>query len=419
MSDTLEELEAKANNSPEDFTAWVRASRLVAASTIKTLYHVPKELCRVSDGVVVDHELYSGRPDGKVYSLEAVADMVKEHKSWLWPGYLPTNKLVHWGGASTEGKSPVALDIIARLTSGSAWPDGTVNEIGPRSVILMAAEDDWSDTITPRLELAGANLNKVFKFVPSYKRDDEISEVAAALDRDIDGLAEMALSVCDLSMIVIDPITNYLGAAKMNDEADIRGKVSMPLSTLAQACNYCIITIGHLNKRGDEASFLQRLMGAAAFAGAARLVYGFGPDPEDEDKYAHVMFEARDKAAPALKYKTEAVQVAWDGKESPVIHVKWCGVSTADTDQVINAPKQGAKSEEAKASDLVREMLLSGAKTKTSIDDALKEAGYVPDKLNFTRIKKKIGADCRKMKGAKASGSEWFIPTPEQQGLTI
>jgi putative DNA primase/helicase len=355
----------------------------------------------------------------KVYGLQSVADIEKEHKSWLWPGYLPTNKLVHWGGASTEGKSPVALDVIARLTSGSAWPDGSRNEVGPRSAILLAGEDDWSDTIKPRLELAGADVKKVLKFISSVKTGDTKQEIAAAIDRDIGGLTEMAKSVSDLSLIVIDPITNYLGSAKMNDEAMVRGGITMPLSTLAQACNYCVITIGHLNKRGDEASFLQRLMGAAAFAGVARLVYGFGNDPEDEDKYKHVMFEARDKAAPSLKYKTEAVQVAWDGKESPVIRVKWGGVSTADLDQVINAPKQGEKTHEAKASELIRGLLLSGAKTKASIDDALKEAGYAPDKLNFSRMKKRIGADCRKMKGAKASGSEWFLPTAEQQGLSI
>jgi hypothetical protein len=64
-------------------------------------------------------------------------------------------------------------------------------------------------------------------------------------------------------------------------------------------------------------------------------------------------------------------------------------------------------------------MLLSGAKTKASIDDALKEAGYAPDKLNFSRMKKRIGADSRKMKGSKTSSWEWFIPTPEQQGLSI
>src|SRR5580698_1268925 len=112
-------------------------------------------------------------PDGRGSRLDAVALIEEKHRVWLWPGYLERNKLVHFAGASSEGKSPITLDLIARLTSGAAWPDGVENNNGPLSAILLADEDDWSDTIKPRLKLAGADVNRVFRFVSTLKRGEE------------------------------------------------------------------------------------------------------------------------------------------------------------------------------------------------------------------------------------------------------
>src|SRR5258708_12479994 len=84
---------------------------------------------------------------GLVYTLSSLDEVEETSFNWLWPGFLPDNQLVHFVGASSEGKSPVTLDIVARVTTGKEWPDGTTNTLGPRSVILMAGEDDLSDTV--------------------------------------------------------------------------------------------------------------------------------------------------------------------------------------------------------------------------------------------------------------------------------
>lgn len=272
---------------------------------------------------VVQHE------DDRVGCVERASDIRKEHREWLWPGYLGINKVCHFGGASTEGKSPVTLDIAARVSAGLDWPDGTKNTLGPKAVILLAAEDDWSDTIVPRLEVAGANLNNIYKFSVKQKT----VEITPSLDSDCQRLEEKIRQINNAVLIVIDPITNYLGSKQMNHESEIRGGILMPLATVAKNHHCSIITVGHLNKRGSEATVLQRLMGAAAFSGVARDVFIFGPDPDDEDKYSHTMTEIRNKSASQLKYRTEMVKAEWDGKTSEVIRVKWCGVTHADVDE--------------------------------------------------------------------------------------
>lgn len=357
----------------------------------------------------VEKPVVQPEPD-RVGCLERATDIRKEHREWLWPGYLGRNKVAHFGGASTEGKSPVTLDIIAKVTAGSRWPDGTDNTLGPQSAILLAAEDDWSDTIIPRLEVAGANLDKVYRFFVKQ----QTVEITPSLDSDCQRLEKQIEQIGDVALVVIDPITNYLGSKKMNMEDEIRGGILMPLSQLAKNKHCAVVTVGHLNKRGSEVTVLQRLMGCAAFSGVARDVFIFGPDPEDEDKYSHVMSEIRNKSAPKLKYRTEVVKSEWEGKTSEIIRVKWCGVSHADVDEVVNAPKQQEKTTTGKAVALITGMLRSGAKRKADIDQALKENGINPEQLKFDTIRKRCKAETRPIPG-KGAGWEWFLATPKQE----
>jgi hypothetical protein len=345
----------------------------------------------------------------RVGCVERASDIRKEHREWLWPGYLGRNKVAHFGGASTEGKSPVTLDIAARVSAGLDWPDGTPNTLGPKAVILLAAEDDWSDTIIPRLEVAGANRDNIYKF--KVKQRDV--EITPSLDSDCQRLEKQIADLGNVVLVVIDPITNYLGSKSMNMEDEIRGGILMPLSQVAKNNNCAVITVGHLNKRGSEATVLQRLMGCAAFSGVARDVFIFGQDPEDEDKYAHIMSEIRNKSAPKLKYRTEAVKTEWDGKTSEVIRVKWCGVSYADVDDVVNAPKQQDKSITGRAVALITGMLRSGAKRKAEIDQALKDNGFNPEQLKFDTIRKRCKAETRALPG-RGAGWEWFLTTKQE-----
>jgi hypothetical protein len=348
---------------------------------------------------------------GLIYTLSSLDEVEETSLSWLWPGFLPDNQLVHFAGASSEGKSPVTLDIIARTTTGEEWPDGTSNPLGPRSVILMAGEDDMSDTVKPRLRVVGADMSKIKLFNVTAKRDDKETDLAAALDRDYQGLVDAARSLDDLALIVIDPITNYLGRQSMNKEEDIRGNISMPLKGLAQDKCACIITVGHLNKRDREATVLQRTMGAAAFTGVPRKVFLFGNDPEDDNKHAHIMTEVRDKQV-SIQYKTKTVPDPEGIQKSPIIKVEWGKLVEADADAVVNAPKQREKTTSKEVQVLLKTLLRDGAKPTTDIEKAIKEAGI--DCANWQRAAKRV-AQSRQIKGkGKNAGWEWYLPTPEQ-----
>jgi putative DNA primase/helicase len=332
-------------------------------------------------------------------------DQIKiQPEDWLWPDYLAANRPHHFAGASSEGKSPVTLDLIARITSGLPWPDGQPNTVGPRSVILMASEDDWGDTIIPRIKLAGADLTKVHRFISTLDTGDSVVEVATKLEYDIVELKRQIASLGDVGLIVIDPITNYLGGKKMNQEDEMRS-ILMPLSEqIAQALRVCVVTVGHLNRRDRDTSPMQRLMGAAAFGGVARHVFMFGADPDETGKkYHHIMGEMRN-GPPSLKYSTEKVPVDWEGWEGQkVLRVVWGGVSTAHMEDSINPDKEEFKAAIELAVPALKLVLQPGRMHANQCKESVLGGVYKDRPDNFWhRARKRAGVVC------KQEGKQWW-----------
>ena len=138
-------------------------------------------------------KIYEEKPEvGLMYRSRTLADVEEESLIPLWPGYLFLKQLIHSMGASSEGKSPCWHDVIARVTSGANWPDGVENILGSASVILMAAEDDLSDTVKPRIRLAGGDVAKVHLFEVLKRKDDLQTPISVAIDRDIEGSGVLA-----------------------------------------------------------------------------------------------------------------------------------------------------------------------------------------------------------------------------------
>tara|TARA_R110002072_G_C7978996_1_gene536132 strand:- start:156777 stop:157094 length:318 start_codon:yes stop_codon:yes gene_type:complete len=63
-------------------------------------------------------------------------------------------------GNPAGGKWFLMIDIVARVTTGTNWPDGSPAE-EPGDVILVNVEDAVSIVQRPRLDAARADLNRV------------------------------------------------------------------------------------------------------------------------------------------------------------------------------------------------------------------------------------------------------------------
>src|SRR5262249_15996186 len=156
--------------------------------------------------------------------LGRLSDVKPEPVRWLWPDRI-ARKVVLFTGLPDCGKTTAAIDIAARITTGREWPDGSgMAPLG--SGIFFTAEDGLADTIRPRAAGAGGDVNKIY-FVEAMV-DENGQPSSFDLAEDLLLLAEQVKAIGDVALVVIDPITAYLGAGKMDTHkmSDVRAVLS-------------------------------------------------------------------------------------------------------------------------------------------------------------------------------------------------
>jgi hypothetical protein len=294
-----------------------------------------------------------------------LADVTPEPLQWLWPGRVPLGKLTLIAGDPGLGKSFVTLDMGARVSSGRPWPDlrDQANPLG--SVVLLSAEDDLSDTIRPRLDAAGADVSRVVA-LKGVLLPESAGVTHFSLAADIPQLEETILQIEDVRLVVIDPVTAYLGRADGHKNAEIRGLLA-PLAELASAHRVAIVCVTHLNKAtGTKA--LYRAMGSLAFSAAARAVWLVTKDKDDSLR--RLMLPAKMNLAPevtGLAYKLVDGVVAWEPEPVQM---------TADDALVAELADANDQTERQEAVDWLREVLADGPLATKDVQRAAGEAGH-------------------------------------------
>ncbi|HQU44910.1 MAG TPA: AAA family ATPase [Pirellulales bacterium] len=155
-----------------------------------------------------------------------------EPPEWLWPGHVELGQLTLVGGEPGSGKSLLACDLAARITAGRPWPDGAA-ACQPASVLLVASGDEVSGLMRPRLEAAGADVDRVHVLpigseLYCFKPQDP---KRGSLFRDVMKSIEEALAaISDCRMVVIDPLRLCIGRT----DTTIGGDPAARLESLAR-----------------------------------------------------------------------------------------------------------------------------------------------------------------------------------------
>lgn len=344
------------------------------------------------------------------------ADTIESRKvEWLWIDRIPMNKLSVLTGNPDQGKSLVTLYMITQLTRGWAMYGSISAPIPASEVLIMAAEDEADDTIRPRLEAAGADLSKVHilttimqknpnKAIPSTERE-------AQLDQDILVVENYLKANPKIRMIVIDPISSFLGRVNMNREQEVRS-ILTPLKALAARRHVAVISVMHMNKVTDQAA-IHRTGGAVAFTGVARAVWLFMNDEEDKDK--HMMLRVKNNLARAngglvFNIDTKAVSIKGELVKQPI--VKWIGETENDAAGALVLNKPGRPNEKIKgATDWLAEFLSkNGEEFVVDVESFAKRAGHTWATIRRAKEELKIHAFQRDRRWV------WKIPKPAIAG---
>jgi hypothetical protein len=215
-------------------------------------------------------------------AIQPFDDIQEEKIEWLWGGKIALGKFNLWGGNAGLNKSTLTLDIAARVTTGSPFPDGFKCSVG--DVIIMSTEDDDKDTIKPRLRLAGADMSRVHAM--TTVKGGSGNKGGSRLFSFVHHMGELEqafIDYPDLKLIICDPISGFTeGLHNAFSDSDVRSMMA-PVTLLLNKYRVAMIGLTHLNKN-ENASIIHRFTGAQAWVNVSRATWLIDRDPEDDEQ---------------------------------------------------------------------------------------------------------------------------------------
>jgi putative DNA primase/helicase len=188
-----------------------------------------------------------------------------------------------------------------------------------------------------------------------------------SLVTDLPKLRKKIEEIGNVALVVIDPLSAYLGRTKQVDTfrtTDVRN-VLAPFTDLAAELNVAIIAIMHFNKKVDVTNMLLRVSDSAAFTAAARHLYGVIDDRPNKRK----LFVRGKNNVASSEQKTLAYQFGLrmvgndaDGEEIWAPHILWEPNPVDITPSEAMSSGNGRLAEaRANAKDFLKKKLAGGA----------------------------------------------------------
>lgn len=217
--------------------------------------------------------------------LTSLDSIDPEPVEWLWFNRIPLGKLSLIVGDPGNGKSFLGIYLAAHVTTGDHWPDIGA-PILKGSVIILTAEDGLADTVRIRADAVGANVKKIkiLEGIINKEGEQEFFNIKEHLQ----ALKQAIKQLKDVRLVIIDPITAYLGKVDSHKTSEVRN-VLAPLVSLAEKHKFAIVAITHLNKN-DALKAIYRTMGSLAFIATARAVWAISKDDNDEGSTRRLFF---------------------------------------------------------------------------------------------------------------------------------
>lgn len=341
--------------------------------------------------------------NGKALSVRRASDIAPEPMEWLWPGRIGIGKLSLVAGVPGLGKSQFTAFLAAAVTANRPLPCD--EGFAPQgSVIILSAEDDETDTIRPRLDAAGADPSRVL--IVSSVFSEDATRRGFNLQRDLELLEQQIASAENVRLVIIDPISSYLGRVDSHKNADVR-TVLEPLAELAARLRVAVVAVTHLSK-GMAMKAADRVIGSIAFIAAARSAIMILHDPENPDRRLFIMLKNNlSKHTNGLAFRICERRL---GDQIVASHIEWEPdriVATAD--EVLTASGK-IGSDKKHSEEFLIEMLGQGETAVSAIMAAAQENGIAW--VSVKRAKYRLGIQTKRKATDLAKGGQWFWTLP-------
>jgi hypothetical protein len=244
----------------------------------------------------------------RLHSWKAASSIKPRDTQWCWWPRLPGGHLTIVAGRGGSGKGLFAVDLTARITRGALWPCS--KEIAPPgNVFFVETEDDFAETMMPRLIAAGADTDRVSLLHP----------------REFFSAPPTYITENDVGLIVLSPLVSCLeGIEDTNKELDVRDRLD-DLMERYKGTGVAVLGLMHLNKKPELAA-VERILGSGAFANYSRSVlFMMGEENGDSKRLVHEKHNLSVKAddltfipKPTRGARDQYVKIEWAAAENNV-----------------------------------------------------------------------------------------------------
>src|SRR2546430_2734116 len=336
------------------------------------------------------------------------ADITPEHIDFLWPGRLARGKHTAFAGEPGDGKSQLSIYVAATISRGGKWPCDEGRAPLSGNVIIFNAEDGADDTIVPRLIAAGADMERIH-IVSAVLLEDGKGRRTFNLQADLALLEKKIREIGDVALVIIDPISSYMGKTDSHKNSEVRGALE-PLSEMADRMKVAVLSITHFSKAGsgNTNKALHRFIGSIAFVGAPRAAFAV---IEDADNEGRILFlHAKNNMAPkpqGLAYRLLQTIVC-DNIVASYVHWEDTPV-TISADQALGAAEStGSRTTKEEATDFLRDILGQGEVPAEEVQQAARKAGITPKPLRVAREALKV----KSRREGFGPGAVWYWSLP-------
>ncbi len=333
-------------------------------------------------------------PAGRQIRLTRASDIPPRPVWWTWTDRLPLGEVCLTPGRGGVGKSTFHAWLMAKLTRG-ALPG--VHYSRPRPVIIAATEDSWERTIVPRLLVAGADLDLVY-------RADVVVEDAAGLSLTLPhDCKQLETEITRLGAVLLslDPLMSVIsGTIDTHKDREVRRALE-PLGQLADRTDCTVLGNAHFRKARDDDPMLMA-MGSAAFGNVVRAALGFARDTDDLGKPLEdgscVISQIKNNLGlldlPSLRYRIESETLRTDEGIATVGKLVMLGESdrsVLDIFSVGTGQDTDDRDELEQVIKWLRDYLTAAVKAKSGdVKKAARDAGFAERTLHRARQKLRV-----------------------------
>ena len=333
--------------------------------------------------------------------LTPASDVRRERVEWLWEKRIPLRAVSLIVGDPGLGKSMLTCWIAARLS------------LEGKNSIFATAEDSIAAVVKPRLQAAGADLDRI-TFV---RMVDEAGEDGLRLPDDTDEL-EKCVEEERAVFVVIDPLTAHL-PAEVNSWRDQSVRLAIaPLHRLAERQGCAVTPVAHLNK-SLSAEPLRRIGGSIGLPAAARSALLLACDPDDPDgEGARVLAQVKTNygvEAPSLRFGIEPILLVAKNGEPEVETARLVELGESEHRGEALLASRGDPDERSALDEAVaflEEELGDRTIDAKAVKKAARDLGIAERTLD--RAKRRAGVIVERVGGAAAEGHwTWQLRTPK------